>query len=83
LDSRNKAQPIEKDAAKRKHVEHPVAHFRSEAGERMFNGHGMAQTLGLAPGFMALNGVPSDSPLVFFTDGADVYVTGSKRRSPS
>ncbi|MDR1111247.1 MAG: hypothetical protein LBP92_11280 [Deltaproteobacteria bacterium] len=55
---------------KPRYVEHSVVHFQSSDGTYVFNGHGMAHVLGLVLGFMAFNGMLSNSPLVFFTDGA-------------
>jgi hypothetical protein len=43
------ARPMEKDATKPKYVEHSVVHFQCKDGERVSDGDGMAQTLGLVP----------------------------------
>jgi hypothetical protein len=79
----NPARPMDKDATKSKYEEHSVAHFQGKDGECVFNGHGVAQTLGLVPCVMAFNGVPSGFPLVYFTDEARYMMTRLKRRFPS
>jgi hypothetical protein len=60
---------MEKGATKPKCVEQPWSIFKAKTANAVRQAWRGAN-LGLVPDFMALNGGPSDFPLVFFTDGA-------------